>query len=291
MAQVTRPSRVLRLIPALQPGRIRAVQILAGYMPRKTEWIHHAFESCAIGLVVSGAGSYRVDNGPSRRIGPSSLFAVHPGPTFHYGPAKGTTWEEYHVVVIGPGARRWIETGWIFTDGAVHQMAEVSALVERFRELLRTLSRGGPGDADRAVLAAERLLLEAYYGRSSVRPSTALKKSTDAVLAYCHQHFARPIDFKALAARNAMSYSHLRQRLRRLTGSAPQAYVTRLRCEAARALLSDTDLAIKEIAARIGIEDPFAFSRTFKRCVGSSPLQYRRQVAPWSLTAVIVNPI
>lgn len=280
MALVTRPSRVLRHTPALQPARIRDVQILAGYLPRKITWIHHAFESCAIGLVVSGTGSYRVDDGPSRRVGPGSLFAVYPGPTFRYGPTKGTSWEEYFVVVIGPGARRWIETGWIFTDGAVHQLADASALVQRFRELLRTLARAQPGDADRAVLMAERLLLEAHYGRSSAQQNGT--PSTERVLAYCQEHFAQSIDFKALAIQNAMSYSYLRQHLRRLTGMAPQAYITRLRCEAARTLLSDTDLTVKEIAARIGIKDAFTFSRTFKRCMGTSPLQYRRQVAPWA---------
>jgi AraC family transcriptional activator of pobA len=44
--------------------------------------------------------------------------------------------------------------------------------------------------------------------------------------------------------------------------------------EAAR-LLRFSDLTIKEIAARLGFSDQFAFSKAFKRQRGESPLDFR----------------
>ena len=44
--------------------------------------------------------------------------------------------------------------------------------------------------------------------------------------------------------------------------------------EAAR-LLRFSDLSIKEIAARLGFSDQFAFSKAFKRQRGEAPLDFR----------------
>ncbi len=40
-------------------------------------------------------------------------------------------------------------------------------------------------------------------------------------------------------------------------------------------LLLDTDLSIKEIAFKLGFEDPYYFSRLFKEKTAMSPSQYR----------------
>jgi YesN/AraC family two-component response regulator len=53
------------------------------------------------------------------------------------------------------------------------------------------------------------------------------------------------------------------------------AYLTELRIQAACEYLDTTSLAIKEIAAILGYEDPYYFSRAFAKCTGQSPMKYR----------------
>jgi AraC-like DNA-binding protein len=276
----------------LAPSRGSDLSVVrAGYLPRKREWIHHHFDIHALGLVVSGRGSYRVGEGPVKPIGPGNLFAVFPGPRFHYGAQPGTSWEEYFICLAGDRLPRWIEAGWFFTDGSVHALAGVSEAVELWRELLGVLGRGEAGDAERAAAIAERLAVELFYGRAERKRAALASPSIEAVLHHCRLHAAEPIDFPALAEANAMSYSHLRQQVRRLTGLSPARYVTRLRCEQARALLTETDLPVKLIAARVGIDDPFTFSRTFRRTVGVSPEGYRRQNAAWAQGVAQAVPV
>jgi AraC family transcriptional regulator, arabinose operon regulatory protein len=254
----------------------------AGYIPAKRDWINQRFDVWAVGFVVSGQGEYSFNGGSFHPIRSGCQFTVFPGAAFSYGPRGTGTWEEYYVIFTGAGVRRWIDAGWFFTDGSVHSLVETGALVERFRELIRVLGRGGRGDADRALVMTERLLLEMYYSRVSVQQAAKSTPTMEAVLSHCHENFAEDIDFIALAEAHAMSYSHLRQQMRRITRVAPHQYIIRLRCESARQLLSDTDLPIKQIAAHVGISDPYTFSRTFSRCVGTSPAAYRKQVAPWA---------
>lgn len=267
----------------VQTGRITDVQISsAGFVPQKREWIHRPFLLDAVGLIVAGHGTYQVGDGPVRSIGPGSVFAVYPGPVFHYGPSDGQTWSERFITVTGAGLRRWVKAGWLWQDGAVYQLDDWSAAVDLHSQLMSVLTRSERGDADRAVLVAERYLLELYYARS--RPASDAQRPSHglgAVLAYCRSHLAEPIDFAALAERYAMSYSSLRQQISRATGLPPAKYLLRLRCDAARAMLTETDLPIKAIASRVGLADAYTFSRSFKRCVGLSPEHYRREHAPW----------
>ncbi|HEV8248041.1 MAG TPA: AraC family ligand binding domain-containing protein, partial [Polyangiaceae bacterium] len=219
------------LVPRIEPT-IRDLTLLrVGYMPRKDHWINQGFTLFGLGLVTSGRGSYRMANGPTFPILPGSLFAVFPGPSFHYGPDPDTTWEEYHVLFSGRGVERLIERGWFFTTGRVEQVVGVKELVERMRELRRMAAHSGPGDSDRALLMAERLLLEMYCARESLQAARTPSSAMEAVISHCHRHFADPIDFAALARRHAISYSHLRQQLKRITGLGPAHYLTRLRCE------------------------------------------------------------
>ena len=52
-------------------------------------------------------------------------------------------------------------------------------------------------------------------------------------------------------------------------------YLRRVRVQQARVLLEDVDLSIKEIARRVGFEDPFHFSKVFHRIDGLPPSLYR----------------
>jgi YesN/AraC family two-component response regulator len=42
--------------------------------------------------------------------------------------------------------------------------------------------------------------------------------------------------------------------------------------------LDTTALSVKEVAAKLGYDDPYYFSRLFQKTLGHSPLAYRRSV-------------
>ena len=46
---------------------------------------------------------------------------------------------------------------------------------------------------------------------------------------------------------------------------------------AARAMLDTTELRIREVAQRVGIEDPYYFSRLFRSLAGVSPRAFRQR--------------
>jgi AraC-like DNA-binding protein len=59
------------------------------------------------------------------------------------------------------------------------------------------------------------------------------------------------------------------------TGVSPMTYLIEIRMQRACEYIDTTNQSIKEIAYELGFEDPFYFSRAFKKCTGLSPSQYR----------------
>lgn len=78
-----------------------------------------------------------------------------------------------------------------------------------------------------------------------------------------------------LAALARMSVSSFQRAWKRYAGRAPGDYAVELRLAEACHLLADTDLTIKEIAARVGFNDSNYFSHQFRRRRGCGPRRWR----------------
>jgi transcriptional regulator GlxA family with amidase domain len=82
-----------------------------------------------------------------------------------------------------------------------------------------------------------------------------------------------------LARRAAMSPRHFTRVFTDEVGEAPGAYVERIRTEAARRQLEETDDTVTVIAARCGFGTSETLRRNFVRRLGISPDQYRKTFA------------
>jgi len=82
-----------------------------------------------------------------------------------------------------------------------------------------------------------------------------------------------------LARRAAMSPRHFTRVFTDEVGEAPGAYVERIRTEAARRQLEETDDTVTVIAARCGFGSAETLRRNFVRRLGISPDQYRKTSA------------
>lgn len=92
---------------------------------------------------------------------------------------------------------------------------------------------------------------------------------------FMHTHMGAPLTVPEIAERLHMSESSLSHKCRELIGESPAKLLLRIRMERAVMLLKNSDMPVKEIALRVGYEDPYHFSRAFKRHFGSSPSSLR----------------
>lgn len=157
--------------------------------------------------------------------------------------------------------------------------------VERLAVLVRLV--GDESLAQRAgrelVLTrlVEVLLIEALRATSGDdAPPGLVRGLADPRLArairHMHGQLARPWTVAQLAKTAALSRSTFFERFNRTVGLPPMEYLLAWRMAVARDLLRRGDVAIAEVAERVGYASASTFSTAFSRHVGVAPSRYAR---------------
>ena len=82
---------------------------------------------------------------------------------------------------------------------------------------------------------------------------------------------------QSLSRLAGMSRSVFAARFKRVVGDAPLTYLGKWRMHRAVQMMRDPELSLGEIGRRVGYETESAFGKAFKRSLGATPGQYRRQ--------------
>lgn len=106
-------------------------------------------------------------------------------------------------------------------------------------------------------------------------PSSAARILVKKYTQLIEQHFAHKMQVSAYADLLSVSASHLNDCCRSETGENAGALIQERMMLEAKRLLYNTDLSAKEIAHRLGYEDPAYFGRFFKKMEQVSPQDFR----------------
>ncbi|UUY06687.1 AraC family transcriptional regulator [Pseudomonas sp. J452] len=118
-------------------------------------------------------------------------------------------------------------------------------------------------------------LLLASLSSSEPLPSNGLPL---AVLdAHIERHCAHPLQVADLARLCGLSAARFHARFLAETGQTPMEHVRNRRLQLGRELLLGSNLAVGEIAARVGYASQSAFTAALARQLGSTPRQLRRE--------------
>jgi len=103
------------------------------------------------------------------------------------------------------------------------------------------------------------------------RAGTLTKKAKE----YIDANYAKSITLEDVAREINVSPQYFSKLFKEETGKNFIDYLTNVRISAAKKLLSQGRLSIKEICYHIGYSDPNYFSRIFKKVVGVPPTEYK----------------
>lgn len=104
-----------------------------------------------------------------------------------------------------------------------------------------------------------------------------------------HEDCGRAWTLEDLAHNVGVSRAGLAAKFRAAMGTTPANYLRTVRMQRAIRLLSETQHTLESVAAKVGYQDAFSFSKVFKRTVGVSPSTFRKRDAserhtPWRFT-------
>ena len=94
---------------------------------------------------------------------------------------------------------------------------------------------------------------------------------------HIHEHYLEKISVKALAAMCQISLRQFERKFRSYFNLTAQQYIIKMRIHESCELLSKQDMPIGNIAMGLGFYDQSSFTMQFKKTMGLTPLQYRKQ--------------
>lgn len=225
------------------------------------------------GLVLSG--HLEQDGGPDgvQRVGPGQMILNGAG-----GPRSLAVHEPPGVEILV-----WDALKGVATDRARSEfpplpisfpLPEAGAMESLFVRLLEEADSGGPEVSRICACLAEALLLKAaracreHTGRRSRREQQFLRARR-----YVLERLAQPLTVGGVAREMGISRVYLHRLFREYEGEPPQIWIQRHRMAFAAELLQSGGRSVKQVARTLGWDDPYAFSRSFKRFTGAPPSQ------------------
>ena len=94
------------------------------------------------------------------------------------------------------------------------------------------------------------------------------------------EHFTQSVELQHLAKKIGMSKRTFIRRFQKATGELPSRYLQRLRVEAAKHRLGNTQDSIKTIGMGVGYRDISSFSKVFKLLTAVTPREFRSRLRP-----------
>ncbi|WP_437280246.1 AraC family transcriptional regulator [Sorangium sp. So ce375] len=169
--------------------------------------------------------------------------------------------------------------------GEVRRSPGLSAVVGLLRAALADAS---PGQAQLARALLEPLLAYALHCHEHAREgrepraldrrgARAFDRRVARVLRLMQEKPAERWSVEALAKAAGLSRAALARRFLAELGVPPLRYLAELRMQRAAELLAESDGSLAAVAAEVGYDSEFAFSRAFKRHMGEAPGAFRRR--------------
>lgn len=131
------------------------------------------------------------------------------------------------------------------------------------------------------LLGGGRLrLMSLFYGilHRLSQESAEQKDALSRAMAYLEGHYTDPcLSNTVLAEQAGVSEVYMRRLFKEAMGTSPKQYVTELRLQRAKQLLSESNMPVGQVAANCGFSAIYHFSAAFSALTGMTPTAYRRQ--------------
>lgn len=227
---------------------------------------------------VNGSGWFFINN--KRYEVKANHFFILPENTAHaYGSAQNDPWTIYWVHFTGELSKEYyhyLVGHAAFAPKIVFPSDERNQL---FDEIIRYASM--INNIDSVIYANNCLYNYLASFKNTIFTNSHSDKQKTSVIDSCiklmKENLGKNLNLFEIAQLMDISISHLSSLFKEKMHDSPYNYYIFLKIQRACYLLWNTSKNIKTIAAELGYEDPYHFSRVFKNTMGLSPKEFRNR--------------
>ena len=251
-----------------------------GFYPKAKNHLRERVSGCKQHILMyctDGEGWILLGN--SRITVKANQYFIIPANTPHtYGSSKDNPWSIYWIHFSGLTADYFIDTICEAQNITPSEISRIDERLDLFEEMIQNLEMGySMENIDYANICLWHFLASFRYlsqYRQVRKPQE--RDLTEKSIFYMRKHLKEKLTLEDLANQANLSVAHYSLLFKQKTGHSPLNYLIQLKIQNACRLLDHTHLNIKEIAQRIGYDDPYYFSRIFKKVMNISPKEYRK---------------
>ena len=220
--------------------------------------------------IVAGRGEYEAE-GRTFVLSAGDVFLAWPDVPIYYRADREDPWEYDWVGFSGPSAPLLLAQTPFSRQSPVLRPGGGDRLHRGLLEIYEARGSGYPSAVRMAgyLQAVLGLLMESGPGRRE--GASCARQGAD----FFQRNYSQGVTVEDAARQAGVSRSCLYRAFQAEFGCPPSAYLTRYRIQRAKQLLRHSALTVGAVAASVGFEDPYYFSRAFRRETGMSPTEYR----------------
>lgn len=274
------------LAGAIQKGQILPHQLYVshiGYFPKALYHYCQRPQGCVDNILfycVQGKGYYTLD-GHTFTLNPNQYVIVPATdkPLVYWSDTEDP-WSIYWVHFTSDALQAFNRAYHIVPEQGPQYIPHNEKGIRIWEEMYEYLSRGySPENLMNTNLCLYHLIATFVFSQqqnqNSSSPEKAIIRET---IDYMKNNLDKTIRIEDFADLNKYSVSHFSKLFRLTTGMSPIEYFIHLKMQKACQLLYTEDSRVKQIAALLGYDDPYYFSRLFKKYMNTSPGTYRKSV-------------
>lgn len=216
------------------------------------------------------------DDPKPRQMGAGDLLLLPRGRAHRYWTDPQDPWSIYWIHFDGLLAGDFVDQLALDEESPLVALGIHSRLVADFEALLDTRqARHHLASWLHSANLLRQLMTHIALLRPLARQQQEATLDLERIHSLMQARLHEQLDVGTLAAAVSLSKYHFIKKYKALTGTTPINHFIHLKIERACHLLDVTDKSVKEIAWAVGHEDPYYFSRLFRKVMGISPSQYR----------------
>jgi AraC-like DNA-binding protein len=252
-----------------------------GFFPHAKDHYRERVQGCDSNILIycsEGEGSVQLAEDKPVKLHPHTLMVIPAGIPHTYSADSRHPWSIYWFHFKGSQASEYIASFGL--DAGVMNVPVSSFL--KFNDLFEQCYRNL---ADKSYSRQHHLQASQIFRyllstvcMTAVRPlkEERREKYLEQAISYMSLHLEDTLSLQDVAMHCGLSKPHLIHLFKQTVGYPPIDYFLRMKMQKASQMLDLTDWSLKEIGAALGIQDPYYFSRLFKKIMGHSPTTYRK---------------
>lgn len=231
------------------------------------------YYSCS--LLIKGSGILKDSDGVEHPLSPNVVFQRFPGQSYSLIPKGSDEWYEF-CISIGKNVFEALSSlDLLYTAYPVFPIEMMPYLEQWMPVLLNQLKSTEAQELSEVLFNTQKLLINLHKEgiRSYASDVSQVIAASRQLLS--KQQYKEPLKLEEIAASFGMSYEKYRKLFKQEVGVSPLQFHLQCKFQVAQRLLTE-GLSIKAVANEVGYQDPFIFSRQFKKYMGVSPSHFKK---------------